>query len=58
MNKLIDEIRIIPAQGIPLIKKNDDLSKIISDRIELKEGDIVVICETIVSKAQGRIIDL
>ncbi|HPA49099.1 MAG TPA: coenzyme F420-0:L-glutamate ligase [Methanofastidiosum sp.] len=52
------EIRIIPVTGIPLIKEGDDLAKIISDRIELQEDDILVICETVVSKSQGRVINL
>jgi len=58
VKKLVDEIRIIPVQGIPLIKEKDNLSKIISDRIELQEDDILVICETVVSKSQGRIVNL
>ena len=58
MKKLTGEIRIIPVTGIPLIKEGDDLAKIISDRIELQEDDILVICETVVSKSQGRIVNL
>jgi len=44
--------------NIPLIKEKDDLTKIISERIKLKDRDIVIICETVVSKAQGRVIDI
>jgi coenzyme F420-0:L-glutamate ligase/coenzyme F420-1:gamma-L-glutamate ligase len=55
---LTSEIRIIPVLGIPLIKEKDNLSRIISERIKLEEGDIVVICETVVSKAQGRVVNL
>jgi len=58
VKKLTGEIRIIPVTGIPLIKEGDDLAKIISDRIELQEDDILVICETVVSKSQGRVINL
>lgn len=58
MKKLTGEIRIIPVTGIPLIKEGGDLSKIITDRIELEDWDIVVICETVVSKSQGRIVNL
>lgn len=56
--KLTSEIRIIPVLGIPLIKEGDNLAKIIFDRIELQDNDIVVICETVVSKSQGRIVDI
>ncbi|HOI76162.1 MAG TPA: coenzyme F420-0:L-glutamate ligase [Methanofastidiosum sp.] len=55
---MTEEIRIIPVLDIPLIKEKDDLAKIISQRIKLKDNDIIVICETVVSKAQGRIIDI
>lgn len=58
MNELTDEIRIIPVLNIPLIKKNDNLAKIISERIEFQENDVLVICETAVCKSQGRIKDL
>jgi len=58
VKKLTDEIRIIPVLDIPLIKEKDDLAKIISERIELKDKDIIVICETVVSKSQGRVIDI
>ena len=56
--KLTSEIRIIPVLGIPLIKEGDNLAKIIFDRIELQDTDIIVICETVVSKAQGRLVDI
>lgn len=58
MTALIGEIRIIPVLGIPLIKEKDNLPRIISERIKIEDGDIVVICETIVSKAQGRVVNL
>lgn len=58
MTALTSEIRIIPVLGIPLIKEKDNLSRIISERIKLEDGDIVVICETVVSKAQGRVVNL
>ncbi len=58
VKKLISEIRIIPVLDIPLIKEQDDLAKIVSERIELEDKDIVVICETVVTKSQGRVVDL
>ena len=46
------------VKGIPLIKEGDDLATIISSRFNLVDNDIVVICSTVVSKAEGRIRDL
>ena len=56
-------IQIFPVIGLPLIKKMDDLSKLIvsaikKQGIEFLDGDVLVLCHVIVSKAEGRIIDL
>jgi len=56
-------IQIIGLEGIPLIKKGDDIGAIILDTsqrqgMRLEEGDIVVVTQKIVSKSEGRIIDL
>ncbi|MCD6493866.1 MAG: coenzyme F420-0:L-glutamate ligase [Archaeoglobaceae archaeon] len=51
-------IKAFVVEGIPLIKKGDDLAGIISSRFEIENKDIVVICSTVVSKAEGRIKDL
>jgi coenzyme F420-0:L-glutamate ligase/coenzyme F420-1:gamma-L-glutamate ligase len=57
------EVRIIGVKGIPLIKAKDDLGKIICDaaanqRTPLLDGDILVVTQKIVSKAEGRVFRL
>lgn len=57
------EIKLIGLEGIPLVKSGDDISKIIKDAIlksdyELRDGDIILIAETLISKAEGNIINL
>ncbi|MEM3630394.1 MAG: coenzyme F420-0:L-glutamate ligase [Nitrososphaerota archaeon] len=57
------EIKLIGLTNIPLIKKGDDIAKIIMNNIEkekviIEEGDIIVISQKIISKAEGRIINL
>jgi len=52
-----------PLAGIPLIQEGDDLGALIltalqDSRLELKDGDILVIAQKIVSKAEGRKVDL
>jgi len=52
-----------PVRGIPLIRPGDDLGAILSDalaRTELgpQDDDVVVVCQKIVSKAEGRVVDL
>ncbi len=56
-------ISIIPIPGIPQIQPGDDLPSLLLDAIDqakvgLKNGDIVVMCQKIVSKAEGAIVDL
>ncbi len=56
-------IAIIPIPGIPQIQPGDDLPSLLLDAIDqakvgLKNGDIVVMCQKIVSKAEGAILDL
>jgi coenzyme F420-0:L-glutamate ligase/coenzyme F420-1:gamma-L-glutamate ligase len=50
-------------QQIPLIRQNDNLADIIinslhNNRIELENDDMLVIAQKIVSKAEGRMVDL
>jgi coenzyme F420-0:L-glutamate ligase / coenzyme F420-1:gamma-L-glutamate ligase len=56
-------ITLSAIEGIPLVNKGDDLARLIASGIEktglkLQAGDIVVICQKVVSKAEGRVIDL
>ena len=56
-------IAIIPIPGVPQIKPGDDLPAILLKAIDdakvgLKDGDILVMCQKIVSKAEGAVIDL
>jgi coenzyme F420-0:L-glutamate ligase / coenzyme F420-1:gamma-L-glutamate ligase len=52
-----------PLPHIPLINPGDDLAAILltsmqSTRITLEDGDILVIAQKIISKAEGRLVDL
>ena len=54
---------ILPVKGIPDIKKGDDLGKLILGKVEdqgdeFQQGDIAVISQKIVSKAEGRVLPL
>ena len=57
------EIKLIGLEGIPLVKAGDNIAEIIKDSIlamdyDLKDGDIILIAETLISKAEGNIIEL
>ncbi|MGC4190667.1 MAG: coenzyme F420-0:L-glutamate ligase [Thermomicrobiales bacterium] len=56
-------IQILPVGGIPEIRPGDNLGAIVGDAIaasigSLQEGDIVTVTQKVVSKAEGKLIDL
>lgn len=57
------EIKIIGIEGIPEVKPGDNLANLIIDStqkngIKIMDRDIIVVTHKIVSKAEGRLIDL
>ena len=52
------ELRILPVEGLPEIAEGDDLATLIAARIGLEEGDVVVVSQKAVSKAEGRVVRL
>ena len=56
-------VSIIGLEGFPLVKVGDDLAKIIVVTAErnttyVEDGDIVVVAQKVVSKAEGRVVKL
>ena len=56
-------VSLTPIEGIPLVKHGDDLADLLArglqkSALKLEPGDIVVVCQKIVSKAEGRTVDL
>jgi coenzyme F420-0:L-glutamate ligase / coenzyme F420-1:gamma-L-glutamate ligase len=56
-------IRLSPILGIPEVKPGDDIGVMISEasggmNFELADGDIIVVAQKIVSKAEGGLVDL
>lgn len=58
MNEEARELRVIPIPGLPEIEAGANLGKMISARGELRDGDVVVIAQKAVSKAEGQVIPL
>jgi coenzyme F420-0:L-glutamate ligase/coenzyme F420-1:gamma-L-glutamate ligase len=52
------ELRVLPIEDMPEVREGDRLGKLIAERAELEDGDLVVISQKIVSKAEGRVIRL
>ena len=51
-------LTIIPVEGLPEIESGHDIAALVAERIELLDGDIVVITSKIVSKAEGCAVEL
>jgi coenzyme F420-0:L-glutamate ligase/coenzyme F420-1:gamma-L-glutamate ligase len=49
-------ISLIPVHGIPEINPGDDLAELIAAAAELIAGDVVVVTQKVVSKAEGRLV--
>ena len=51
-------VTIWPVEGLPEIRERDDLGALIAGRAELQDGDVLVVAQKAVSKAEGRIVRL
>jgi len=57
------ELRLIALDGIPEVRAGDDLTAFVGDAIAgagvgLEPGDVLVVTHKVVSKAEGRLVDL
>ena len=48
-------VEVLAIEGLPEVHPGDDLAELIAERAELHDGDVVVVAQKIVSKAEGRI---
>jgi coenzyme F420-0:L-glutamate ligase / coenzyme F420-1:gamma-L-glutamate ligase len=60
---MTDEIRLLPVRGLPEIRPGDDLSALILKAVEasgltLEDGDVLVVAQKAVSKAEGLLVNL
>jgi coenzyme F420-0:L-glutamate ligase/coenzyme F420-1:gamma-L-glutamate ligase len=56
-------LELTAVAGLPIISAGDDLSRAIGDALEgadvrLRDGDVVVVASKVVSRAEGRFVDL
>jgi coenzyme F420-0:L-glutamate ligase / coenzyme F420-1:gamma-L-glutamate ligase len=56
------EVRVIPLSGIPEVEEGDDLGLLLAEACArvggVEQGDVLVVAQKAVSKAEGRIVDL
>ncbi len=51
-------IEIRPVEGLPEIREGDELAGLIAERAELRDQDVLVVAQKVVSKAEGRVVRL
>lgn len=49
------ELRVLPVEGMPEVREGDKLGELIAERAELRDGDVVVISQKVISKAEGMV---
>jgi coenzyme F420-0:L-glutamate ligase/coenzyme F420-1:gamma-L-glutamate ligase len=53
-----DGYRVVPVRGLPEVRPGDDLAALIAAQAELQDGDVVVVTSKIVSKSEGRLVQV
>ena len=51
-------IQIFPVEGLPEVQPGDDLAGLIAGQATLQDDDVVVVTQKVVSKAEGRLVDI
>jgi coenzyme F420-0:L-glutamate ligase / coenzyme F420-1:gamma-L-glutamate ligase len=47
-------VQLIPVEGLPEVQAGHDLAQLIVERVQLDDGDVVVVAQKVVSKEEGR----
>ena len=48
--------QVIPVEGLPEVRPGDDLAGLIAEAADLVDGDVVVVTQKVVSKAEDRLV--
>jgi coenzyme F420-0:L-glutamate ligase / coenzyme F420-1:gamma-L-glutamate ligase len=51
-------IELIPVEGMPEVRDGDVIAELIDDATDLQDGDILVVTQKVVSKAEGRLVPI
>ncbi len=61
--RMVKKVSIFGLEGLPMIKAGDDLASLIvsaakNNRVEIEDEDVVVVAQKVISKAEGRVVQL
>jgi coenzyme F420-0:L-glutamate ligase / coenzyme F420-1:gamma-L-glutamate ligase len=51
-------ITVLPVEGMPEVREGDDLAALLREAADLRPGDVLVVAQKVVSKAEGRVVRL
>jgi coenzyme F420-0:L-glutamate ligase / coenzyme F420-1:gamma-L-glutamate ligase len=54
----VTRFELIAVEGLPEVRPGNDLGELISSRIKLETGDVLVVAQKVVSKSEGRLVSL
>jgi coenzyme F420-0:L-glutamate ligase/coenzyme F420-1:gamma-L-glutamate ligase len=54
----VTQLHLIPVEGLAEVRPGDDVAQLISRHVKFAPGDVLVVAQKIVSKAEGRIVEL
>lgn len=52
------KVELVPVEGLPEVRPGDDVAALIAAHANLAARDIVVVAQKVVSKSEGRIVDI
>ncbi len=55
---MASDVRLIPVRDLPSIRPGDDLAALVVERLALEDGDVVVIAQKVISRAENRLVHL
>jgi len=54
----VTQLELIAVEGLPEVRPGDDLGQLISARSKLETGDVLVVAQKVVSKSEGRLVNI
>jgi coenzyme F420-0:L-glutamate ligase/coenzyme F420-1:gamma-L-glutamate ligase len=54
----VTQLELIAVEGLPEVRPGDDLGQLISAKSMLETGDVLVVAQKVVSKSEGRLVNI
>lgn len=54
----MSSVQLVGVEGLPEVRPGDDLGSLIAERAKFQPGDVLVVAQKVVSKSEGRLVDV